>query len=67
MKRKVVTIGSSAGITISPAELAALGIRPGSHVEVTLAGQSLEVRPVSPYSAMTLDELIPIIEQRAEP
>ncbi len=63
MKRKVVTIGSSAGITISPAELAALGVRPGSQVEVTLVGRSLEVRPVSRYAGMSLDDLMPIIEQ----
>ncbi len=64
MKRKVVTIGSSAGITISPAELAALGVKPGSQVDVSLVGRSLEVRPVSPYTGMSLDELIPIIQRR---
>ena len=64
MRRKVVTIGSSAGITISPAELTALGIRPGSQVEVSLVGQSLEVRPVNPYSGLDLDELMELIESR---
>ncbi|MGB4776780.1 hypothetical protein [Microbacterium sp.] len=64
MRRKVITIGSSAGITISPAELTALGLKPGNHVEVTLVGRSLEVRPASAYAGMSLDELVPLIEER---
>lgn len=64
MKKKVVTIGNSAGITISPAELRALGLNAGDPVEVTVQGGVLEVRPVNKYEGLGLDELAGIISSR---
>ncbi|WP_250285377.1 MULTISPECIES: AbrB/MazE/SpoVT family DNA-binding domain-containing protein [unclassified Frankia] len=61
MRKKVVTIGNSAGITISPAELHALGIGPGDTVEVTVRAGVLEVRAVSRYEDASLPELMAVI------
>ncbi|MFI5719667.1 hypothetical protein [Nocardia sp. NPDC051750] len=61
MRKKVVTIGSSAGITISPAELRALGVSPGDMVEVTVRSGTLEARAVSKYDDAGLPELMDII------
>lgn len=64
MRKKVVRIGSSAGITISPAELQALGIAPGDTVEVTVRAGVLEARPVNKYETAHMDELLALIEAR---
>lgn len=61
MRKKVVTIGSSAGITISPAELRSLGIAPGDTVEVTVRSGVLEARAVSKYEDAAMPELMEII------
>lgn len=63
-KRKVVTIGNSAAVTISPAQLRALGLHTGDPVEVTVHAGVLEVRPVSKYEGMDLDSLMNVIDQR---
>lgn len=64
MRKKVVTIGNSAGITISPAELAGLGVVPGDEVEVSVRGGVLEARPVNRYAEASLDELMAVIDAR---
>jgi antitoxin component of MazEF toxin-antitoxin module len=61
MRKKVVTIGNSAGITISPAELRALGIEVGDAVEAEVRGGVLEVRAVSRYEDTPLPDLIAVI------
>jgi antitoxin component of MazEF toxin-antitoxin module len=61
MRKKVVTIGNSAGITISPAELRALGIGPGDTVEVTVRAGVLEARAVSRYEDTSLPDLMAVI------
>lgn len=61
MQKKIVTIGNSAGITISPAELRALGVRPGDAVEVTVRGGVLEARAVGKYDDAPLDDLMAVI------
>ncbi|EFC81344.1 AbrB/MazE/SpoVT family DNA-binding domain-containing protein [Parafrankia sp. EUN1f] len=61
MRKKVVTIGNSAGITISPAELRALGVSPGDSVEVTIRAGVLEARAVSQYEDTPLPDLIAVI------
>ncbi|MCL2468098.1 MAG: AbrB/MazE/SpoVT family DNA-binding domain-containing protein [Micrococcales bacterium] len=62
MRKKVVRVGGSAGVTISPAELRELGVGTGDEVEVTARGGVLEIRPVDPYSQMDPDELMALIE-----
>ncbi|WP_157734792.1 AbrB/MazE/SpoVT family DNA-binding domain-containing protein [Pseudofrankia inefficax] len=61
MRKKVVTIGNSAGITISPAELRALGVSPGDTVEATFRAGVLEVRAVSQHENSSLPELLAVI------
>lgn len=61
MRKKVVTMGSSAGITISPAELRALGAAPGDVVEVTVRSGVLEARAVSKYEGAPLPDLMNVI------
>jgi antitoxin component of MazEF toxin-antitoxin module len=61
MRKKVVTIGNSAGITISPAELRALGLNPGDMVEVTIRAGVLEARAVSQYEDTPLPDLMAVI------
>jgi antitoxin component of MazEF toxin-antitoxin module len=64
MRKKVVTIGNSAGITISPSELRALGVAPGDAVEVTVRAGVLEARPVSKYEDAPLEDLMAVINAR---
>ena len=64
MRKKVVTVGSSAGITISPAELRALGLAVGDQVEVSVHGDVLEVTKVSPFTGLSLDELLALVDER---
>ncbi|MCL2424117.1 MAG: hypothetical protein FWD11_09560 [Micrococcales bacterium] len=64
MRKKVVTVGSSAGITISPAELRALGLSVGDPVEVSVRGGVLEVSKVSPFAGLSLDELLALVDER---
>lgn len=59
-----MTIGNSAGITISRAELHALGVRPGDMVEVTVQSGVLEARAVNKYEDVTLPELMEIINSQ---
>lgn len=61
MRKKVVTIGNSAGITISPTELAALNVAPGDEVEVTVRGGVLEARAADKYAEASLEELMTVI------
>jgi antitoxin component of MazEF toxin-antitoxin module len=61
MRKKLVTVGNSAGITISPAELRALGVSPGDMVEATVRAGVLEVRAVSQYEDAPLSELLAVI------
>jgi antitoxin component of MazEF toxin-antitoxin module len=61
MRKKIVTIGNSAGITISPAELRALGVRPGDTVEVTVRAGVLEARAVSRYEDASMPDLMAVI------
>lgn len=62
MRKKVIRVGGSAGVTISPAELRELGVQPGDEVEVTARGGVLEIRPVDPYRQMETTELMALIE-----
>jgi len=62
MRKKVVRIGGSVGVTISPAELRELGVGAGDEVEVAARGGVLEIRPVDPYAQMGSDELMALIE-----
>jgi len=64
MLKKVVRVGSSAGITISPAELRALGLSVGDPVEVSVHGGVLEVTPVNPFAGLSLDELLALVDER---
>ncbi|GAA1857664.1 AbrB/MazE/SpoVT family DNA-binding domain-containing protein [Myceligenerans crystallogenes] len=64
MRKKIVTIGNSTGITISPSELRALGLNAGDPVEVTVLGGVLEVKPVNKYEGLGLDELMNIVGSR---
>jgi antitoxin component of MazEF toxin-antitoxin module len=61
MRKKVVTIGNSAGITISPVELREMGVEAGDTVEVTVRGGVLEARAVSRYEDAPMPELIAVI------
>ena len=58
MRKKVVTIGSSAGITISPNELRQLGVGVGDPVEVEVRAGVLEMRPINKYSGQPMDQLL---------
>jgi len=67
MRKKVVTIGSSAGITVSPSELRALGLRIGDPVEVVVRGGVLEVTPVNQYAGLGLERLLELVDERTAP
>jgi formylmethanofuran dehydrogenase subunit D len=64
MQKKVVTIGSSAGVTISPAELRSLGVSIGDSVEVTTRAGVLEVKASNPHKGKTMSELLQFINDR---
>lgn len=64
MRKKIVRIGSSAGITVSPGELAAMGLAVGDQVEVTVRAGVLEVTPVDKYAGMPLAELRHLVNER---
>lgn len=61
MRKKVVTVGNSAAITISPAELRAMGLNPGDTVEVTIHAGVLEARAVSRYEDSAMPDLMAVI------
>jgi len=67
MRKKIVTIGSSAGITVSPSELRALGLKVGDVVEVNVRGGVLEAVPVNQYAGLELDELLALVDDRTRP
>jgi len=67
MRKKIVTIGSSAGVTVSPSELRALGLRIGDPVEVNVRGGVLEVAPVNQYAGLGLETLLDLVDQRTAP
>jgi len=58
MRKKVVTIGGSAGVTISPAELRELGLSVGDPVDVQVRAGVLELRPVNKHADKPMDELL---------
>ena len=62
MRKKVVRVGGSVGVTISPAELRELGVRAGDEVEVTARGGVLEIRPLDAYRQMSNEQLMALIE-----
>jgi len=63
MMKKVVTIGSSAAITISPAELRELGLKVGDRVQTSVQAGTLELRPIDKYAGATRQELLAHINQ----
>jgi len=67
MRKKIVTIGSSAGVTVSPSELMALGLRIGDPVEVKVRGGVLEVAPVNQYAGLDLETLLDLVDRRTAP
>lgn len=64
MRRKIITVGTSAGITISPADLRALGLSVGDQVEVTAHQGSLKVRPVNKRAHLSHDELMALVDEK---
>jgi antitoxin component of MazEF toxin-antitoxin module len=64
MRKKIVRIGSSAGVTVSPGELAALGLAVGDQVEVTVRAGVLEVVPADKYVGRPLVELRRLVDER---
>jgi antitoxin component of MazEF toxin-antitoxin module len=64
MNKKVIRVGTSAAITISPAELRELAISIGGEVTVAARAGVLEVRPVDPFEQASSEELLAIIEAR---
>jgi len=64
MLKKVVTMGSSAGMTISPAELRDLGVKVGDQLLVTSRAGVLEVRRANPYQGKSRKELVELIERK---
>jgi len=64
MRKKVVTIGGSAGVTISPAELRELGLRVGDPVEVSVRAGVLELRAANQHAGKPMDELLDHINRQ---
>lgn len=64
MRRKIITVGTSAGITISPADMRALGLSVGDPVEVTARAGALEVRPVNKRAHLSHEELMALVDAK---
>ena len=64
MRKKIVRVGSSAAITVSPAELVALGLSVGDPVEVSVHAGVLEAVPVNKYAALPHDDLMRLVNER---
>jgi len=63
MLKKVVTIGSSAAVTISPTELKELGLKVGDPVDVQVRAGVLELKPANKYAGLPMSDLIKHINQ----
>ncbi|GAB3163920.1 hypothetical protein GCM10027059_19070 [Myceligenerans halotolerans] len=63
MRRKIITVGTSAGITISPADLRALGLAVGDTVDVTAHDGAIEVKPVRRRSDLSYDDVMARIDE----
>jgi antitoxin component of MazEF toxin-antitoxin module len=64
MKQKIITVGMSAGIAISPAELKWLGLSVGDTVEVTPGPGTIEIRRVNERAHLSHDELMALVDER---
>lgn len=58
MKQKVIKIGSSAAITVSPESLQSLGIKIGDTVETTSSPEGFIVKPSVPRGTSAVDPQI---------
>jgi antitoxin component of MazEF toxin-antitoxin module len=63
MRKKIVTIGRSAGVTVSPAEMRELGLEVGDPVEVNVRSGVFEMRPLNKYVGMPMTDVIARINQ----
>ena len=63
MRKKVVTVGTSAAVTLSREELAALGVGAGDSVEVTARDGVVEIRPVNPFAGMAHEERVALLDR----
>ncbi|MFN8032028.1 MAG: AbrB/MazE/SpoVT family DNA-binding domain-containing protein [Mycobacterium sp.] len=63
MRKKVVTIGTSAGVTLSRDELAALGVAVGDSVDVTTRDGVVEIRPVNPFASMSHEDRVALLDR----
>lgn len=63
MRKKIITVGTSAGVTISPADLKALGIRVGDPVDVSTRDGAISIRPVRARSVMPYDVVMAQIDE----
>jgi antitoxin component of MazEF toxin-antitoxin module len=64
MRKKVIRVGTSAAVTISPSDLRALGISVGDPVEVTTTNGGIEIRPVSERPQMSHDALMSLVDEK---
>ena len=62
MRKKVLRVGNSAAITLSPPELAALGLAVGDQVEVIVRAGVLQVSRVNVFSGRPVAELFAVID-----
>ncbi len=64
MRQKIIMVGALAVITISSADLKALGLSVGDQVDVLARHGTLEVRPVSTRAHLSHDELMALVDER---
>ena len=63
MRKKVITVGTSAGVTISPADLKALGIRVGDPVDVSTHDGVITIRPARNHTPLSHDVVMARIDE----
>ncbi|WP_454854316.1 AbrB/MazE/SpoVT family DNA-binding domain-containing protein [Promicromonospora soli] len=64
MKQKIITVGTSAGITISPGDLKWLGVSVGDTVEITPGPGTIEIRRVNERAHLSHDELMALVDEK---
>ncbi|WP_369371870.1 hypothetical protein AB1046_00735 [Promicromonospora sp. Populi] len=64
MTQQIITIGTSAGITLSLADMKALGLSVGDPVKVTARQGVLEIRAASKYAHLSHEELMALVDAR---
>ncbi len=63
MKVKIAQWGNSLGLRLPKAAAEAVGLKPGSEVDITVDGRDLRVRQPLPFKAYRLEDLLAEIDR----